>query len=181
MTTAEKSHPYTLGPDEKAAAVMVYLPTAVCWGEVVVKELIRVSTWLRTNSAPNYLCLYGAKFMNTSSSTPRPISFPTLEVNVSTVMAYHLIPPAQDPLDYDPSEPNRKMEPVTALVGSFRLDGSIRIASISNLARFLEVTKEMFTALYDVDISSPGIQGLGVMKVPFVLVRQANTIFASRA
>jgi hypothetical protein len=54
-----------------------------------------------------------------------------------------MIPPHQDPVDYDPNEPNRMMVPVSAMVGSFRFDGMLRMSTQSNLFTFLEVIKEV--------------------------------------
>jgi len=177
-----KPYKYPVGPDEKVANIMTYTISGVSWGEVVVKEVIRPSTWLRTNSAPDNVCLYNARtLIATAGGTPKSLAFPELHLMTSQILAYHLIPPAKDPLDYDPSEPNRKMDEITVLFGSFRIDGKLRLSTRTDLARFLEVTRESYTALYDADISSPIMPALSVMHVPYVQVRQAACSFANRA
>jgi hypothetical protein len=166
--------------DEKVVPIMVYTSASLCWGDVTVKEVIRVSTWLRTNNAPNFICLQNAKVLSTNGAQTKPVYFQELYLVAAKILAYHLIPPATDPLDYDPSEPHRKLEPVTAILGPFRLDGKLRMATISNLGHYIDVNRETFTSLYDVEISNPMIQGLGIIKVPFVLLRQAEAAFATR-
>jgi hypothetical protein len=63
MTDSEVGKNYTLEADEKATPVMVYTPKHLVWGEVVTKEVIRLSTWLRTQAAPQYICLHESQMM----------------------------------------------------------------------------------------------------------------------
>lgn len=93
MNTSEK---ITLTPaaDEKVIPLMVYIPGKLIWGEAIIKEAIRVSTWLRTNVAPEVLALYNAKLLIPSAGAKlKPISHPELSVFVNQIIAYHLIPP----------------------------------------------------------------------------------------
>lgn len=178
MTETIQTLPYTLGPEEKAAQVMAYTTNSLYWGEVVVKEVIRVSTWLRTNSAPDRVCLYNARALATGSAAPtRPMQFRELYISTNNILIFHLVPPAKDPLDYDPSEPNRMMQPISILVGSFRVDGNLRLSSHSNVSKFLEVTHETFTTVYDAHISNPSNPAFGSIAVPYVLVRQETGVF----
>lgn len=182
MTETMRTPPYKLAQDDKAASVMVYTSTALYWGEVVVKEMIRVSTWLRTNSAPDRLCLYNAKAMPTNTTAPvKPVQFTELHIAASQVLAYHLMPPAKDPPDFDATEPNRKMEPVSLLVGSFRIDGLLRISTQSSIAKYLEVARESFTPVYEAQISNMNMQGMKPISIPFLLVRQETAVFTSRS
>ena len=170
-----------IAPDEKAVPVMVYTVNWLCWGEFIVKDVIRVSTVLRTQAAPEILCLRNAKTIFPAiNATPRPISLPTMHIPVEQILAYHLIPPAEDPLDYDPSEPNRRMDPITVLAGKFQMDAKMRFASISDLSKYLDRTREVYTSIYDVEISCPIMPSLGIVKVPFALVRQSTSIFSDR-
>jgi hypothetical protein len=179
VTETHRTPPYTLEFDDKVANVMVYTWNTLYWGEVVVKELVRVSTWLRTNNAPDRVTLYNAKAMSTITSTPaRPLQFTELHISVNPILAFHLIPPAKDPVDYDPTEPNRRMEPVTMLFSTFRVEGHLRLASRTTVGKFLEVTHEAFTAIYDAQISNILNPGFGVISVPYLIVRQDATIFA---
>jgi hypothetical protein len=170
------------GPDEIKAPVMFYTATNIFWGDVLYKSTIRVSTWLRTNVVPDFLTIVNARAMPTTAhlDQPRPILFPELHIPTSQVLAYHLLPPAKEPLDYDPTEPNRVMDPVTVIVGTFRFDGSMRMSSRTTLRKYLDVTRESFSSLYDVEISNHIIPALGVVKVPFVQVRQLGVTFSIR-
>lgn len=177
--TAPQTAKYTVGNDEKVAQVMAYTTTSLIWGEVVVKEMIRVSTWLRTNAAPDRITIYNAKVLVTTASTPsKPASYSEVNLSVPTILAFHLSPPGKDPVDFDATEPNRKMEPMSALVSTFQFKGKLRMSSSLDLKRHLEVTREAFTALYDVEITHQLIPNFGPILVPYVLIRQEPTIFS---
>jgi hypothetical protein len=157
---------------------MVYTAGAVLWGEVVVKELVRVSIWLRTNNAPGRICLYNARAVLAGSGpAARPLHFNQVFIATSQVLIFHLIPPARDPLDYDQSEPNRKMQPVSVLIHNYRVDGCLRLSSRSDMGTFLEVTRETFSSLYDARITNLNNPAFGTISVPYVLVRQEPSVF----
>jgi hypothetical protein len=159
---------------------MVYLTNQLCWGKVIVKDQIRISTWLRTNAAPEYVTLHQANLLLVQSGKNlKPQSGLTLHIPVSLIGAMHLIPPEKDPIDYDPNEPNRRMEPISIFVGSFQFKGNVRLSSSTTVSRYLEVTHETFSALYDVEITNPLLEFFGVVKTPFVLVRQNLSIYTS--
>ncbi len=178
MTETVQTPPYTLGPGDKVAQVMAYTASALYWGEVVVKEIVRVSTWLRTNNAPDRVCIYNARVLNTiSSGSVRPLHFKEAHLATTQINIFHLIPPARDPVDYDTTEPNRKMEPVSMLVSNFRIDGHLRLATQGTVGKFLEVVRENFTSIYDAKITHPINQSFGIILVPYVIVRQEATVF----
>lgn len=181
MNTSDK---ITLTPaaDEKVIPLMVYIPGKLIWGEAIIKEAIRVSTWLRTNVAPEVLALYNAKLLIPSAGAKlKPIFHPELSVFVNQIIAYHLIPPHQEPPDYDPTEPNRIMEAVTLWVDTFRFDGHLRLSALSSVRKYLDVTREAFTSLYDVEISNPLLPEMGVLKVPYLIVRQNMVLYGKKA
>lgn len=180
MAETPPSSSYTLAEDEKAAALMLYSANALIWGEVVVKQAIRVSTWLRTNAAPDKIVLYNAKLLLTTTQNSQPVGFPEMIIPVPSINAYHLIPPASDPLDYDPTEPNRTMLPVTILIGSSRVSGKMRMTQSSNVKKYLDITREAFTSIYDAEITNLLLPMLGKLKVPYVQVRQEAGIFATQ-
>uniref|UniRef100_A0A7C4PGZ5 Uncharacterized protein n=1 Tax=Anaerolinea thermolimosa TaxID=229919 RepID=A0A7C4PGZ5_9CHLR len=181
MTSATQGVVIPKGQDEKSEKIMVYTSTSLYWGEVVVKEVIRVSTWLRTNAAPDRITLYNASgIITTTAVNAKPFHYGELNIPVSQIHAYHLMPPARDPIDFDPTEPNRRMESVTALVSTFMFKGSLRLSANADLKKYLEVTRESFTAIYDAEITNGVIPSLGPISVPFVLVRQDTTTFAKR-
>ncbi len=177
----EKPATYTLAEDEKAVHVMVYTAMVLYWGEVLVKKVIRVSTWLRTSNVPDWIALYNAgSIVTTSGAAPRTNSFSELFVPVPQIMAFHLLPPATEPLDFDPTEPNRKMEQVSALIGTFQVKGGLRMTESSNLKRYLDVTRENYTPLYDAEVTNLVLSAFGPVKTPYILIRQTSAIFAAK-
>jgi hypothetical protein len=180
METSSK--PYKLTNDDKATAVMIYTPNSLLVGEVVTKSVIRVSTWLRTPMVPQFITLYSAQVLDLSAgSNPKSLSFQELFLPSALISAFHMRPPASDPLDYDSNEPMRKMEPVTVLVGAFRFDGSVRMSSQTSLESYLDVIKEAFTSIYDIQVTPLNIPGMKPFRVPFALLRRDMVIFSSRA
>jgi hypothetical protein len=181
MSENPTSIKYNLAPDEKTAPVMAYTETSMVWGDVIVKDIIRVSTWLRTSMVPDHIHLNNAHSLLIVNGNPTKAPFfKELHLPTTQIIAYHLIPPAKDPPDYDPNEPNRKMEPVTLLIGPFRLDGNLRLAGKADLAKYIETAHEMYTSVYEVEISCPSLPTLGVVRVPFMLARMTAAIFATR-
>jgi hypothetical protein len=168
-----------LAHDEKITAVAIYTMTGLAIGKLITKEQVRVSTWLRTDMAPGYLSLHQARFLSLAgTATGRAMTFSKLHVPSSQVIAFHVLPPSSDPLDYDPDEPHRKMEPVTVLIGFFRVGGFARMSTYSNVGKYLEATKETFLPIYQVEISNLAIPSLDVVRVPYALVRQDAALFA---
>lgn len=180
MTDNPPSFPHTLAEDEKIASIMLYLWNAMVWGEVVVKQAIRVSTWLRTNAAPEKVVMKNAKLLyTTATGSARPSSFQELIVPVRMIGAYHLIPPASDPVDYDPTEPNRVMIPVSILIGSSSINGKMRMTQQSNLQKYLDVTHESFSSIYDAEITNILLPSLGTLRVPYLQARQEICLFGT--
>lgn len=172
---------YKLASDEKFTPVMLYLDSHIIWGSVVSKTSIRVSTWLRTNAAPDSLSVYNANVMlSNGAAIVKPSTFPELHVKATSVLAMHMIPPQQDPIDYDTTEPNRIMLPITAMISTFHFNGHLRISARSDLKQYMDIARETFTGLYDVEIVNPTISALRPIKVPYALVRQSVTMFALR-
>lgn len=179
MAETTPTSSYTLAEDEKVAALMLYTTNALIWGEVIVKQAIRVSTWLRTNAAPDKVVLNNAKLLLTTTPNSQPVGFHEMIISVPTIYAYHLIPPASDPLDYDPTEPNRTMLPVSILIGSSRINGKMRMTQSSNVKKYLDITRETYTSIYDAEITNLLLPTLGKLKVPYVQVRQETSIFTT--
>lgn len=173
-------HDYQLGVGEKATSIMAYTDSSLIWGDVITKEAIRVSTWLRTQAIPQYMSFHNATVLKFGGSQPKPVKYRELFLPSALVIAYHITPPNCDPLDYDPKEPMRKMEPATLLIGWFRFDCTMRMSTVTNLERFLDSSKESFTSIYDATISQSVIPGMNAIKVPYALVRGGSIIFAAR-
>ena len=165
--------------DDKITRVMAYLQNSVTWGEVITKKAIRISTWLRTPMAPQYICLHNAQVLTLGGVTAiHPQKLKQIHIPISQITGFHIMPPEHDPVDYDEKEPNRVLVPVAALVGQFRFDGSLRISVHTDLEHFLDMSKETFTTLYDVEISQFSQSAKGVVRAPMVIVRREAAVFA---
>lgn len=179
---AEKSNMHQAAPDEKVSPIMVYTNTHLFWGDVITKELVRVSTWLRTSSAPDHMVLYNVKVMLlTGLNQPKPVLLPTAFIPTPSVIAYHLLPPAHEPLDYDPKESARVQVPVSIYCGPFFIKGKIVISALSTLEKYIEINREPFGSVYEADISHPGYTGMGGVHVPFLLIRQNCSVYSDRS
>jgi hypothetical protein len=180
MTLSTQSKPYVLQSDEKATPVILYMEEALAWGEVVTKEIIRVSTWLRTPMVPPYITLFDAQVLYGYGTQAAPIRFQELHISLPHIYGIHMMPPAADPVDFDASEPNRKMEPATVMIGPFRFDGHLRMATSADLTKYLDVMKQTFTSIYDVEITQPLRTGMKGLHVPMALVRSEVALFGRK-
>lgn len=181
MTSVQPTPSYPVLLDERVSTVMIYTTDYLIWGEVVTKTSIRISTWLRSSSVPQYIYMHDANLLRLGgTAAPRPQVFKEFFLPSNQVVAFHLKPPAADPVDYDPNEPMRKMSPTTALIGWFRFDGFVRMSTHTNLERYLDVSKEDFMSFYDITITNLAIPSMTPIKTPFALLRGHGTLFSSK-
>ena len=178
MTEQNTSTHPQITDDDKLTPAMFYTSNSMIWGKVLSKKPIRVSTWLLTDMAPNYLTIYDAQVLLVGGQKPVSLKFPALYLQTHNINAYHLIPPASEPPDYDPDEPNRKMVPTTALVGAFRFDGFTRMASFSTAENYLAAAKAEFVTIYDARMTCPLVPSIKGVQTPMVLLRQYRVMFA---
>src|SRR5204863_2393142 len=107
---------YTLAEDEKATTVLVYTQNSLVRGELVTKQSARVSIWLRTQAQINYLHIHRPQIVAFGGPLTKSMVFDELHCPISEVFGFHLAPPADEPLDYDDSEPNRAMKEMNLLL-----------------------------------------------------------------
>ncbi len=163
---------YTLAPDEKASLVLVYTQDMLARGELVTKENVRVSIWLRTQGVPEHIQLLNVQVLSLAVSPARTFSYSEYYLPAGQIVAMHLAPPQADPLDYDPTEANRKMVPLSALIGSFLFKGQMRISTqTGGLGTSLDIAHAPWLSLYDVEITNPSLPQMPAMRVPMALVR----------
>ena len=159
-----------LSPDDKSTLVMVYTQNTLVRGEVVTKQSVRVSTWLRTQGVPEYIHLFKPTVLHFTSNVVKALTYKEIFVPVETVIAFHLVPPASESLDYDDKEMNRVMVPVTGLPGPFHFKGYIRISAKAELSTSIELAHSSWSSLYNVDITSPSMPQMQPIHVPLVLL-----------
>ncbi len=160
---------YTLGPDERTALVMIYTHTAMVRADAVLRSAIgRVSIWLRTQGAPEYIHMLNVQMFDFSLSPVRSYQYPEYYLPASQVVAYHLAPPAAEPPDYDPHELNRTTQPVTLHVGAFLFKGILRIPGNTTVGGQLEAAHSPWASIYEIEIRNPSMPSLQY-QVPMAL------------
>jgi hypothetical protein len=169
---------YTLASDEKASGVMIYTQNLLIRGNVVTKQNVRVSVWLRTVGAPEYIHMLKPQVINLAGSVSRTFNFTEMYVPTAEVIGFHMTPPAHDPMDYDETEKNRKMQPINVLVGSFIFNGAIRISTQVDIGTSLTSGRSVWMSIYDVKISNPHLPQMREVEVPMLVVRPGLAGFA---
>ena len=101
---------YILRPDEKTTPVMLYSQHNVVRGEAVVRQNVpRVNIWLRTDGAPRYIHVLKPQVLVFGGSPVKALSYSEIYFPTSQVIAFHTLPPAEEPLDYTiPVKPTAK-------------------------------------------------------------------------
>lgn len=165
-----------LEPDEKTAMVMAYTPNMLVRGEVIVKEGLRVSIWLRTQGVPNFVHIIKPQVILIGGATPKTLTYSEIFVPTVKVLAFHLAPPAQDPMDYEAGESNRMMQPVDVMVGTFVMKAKLRISTQTDVATSLDVSRTAWMSIYDAAISNPYLPQFNV-QVPMLLVNPSEVSF----
>lgn len=168
---------YILRPDEKTTPVMVYTHDTLVRGEAVTKQNVRVNIWLRSDGAPKYIHVLKPQALMFGGSPPRKLSYSELYFPTSRVIAFHTLPPTDEPLDYDPGAPNRVMEYVEVLVGTFVMRGKIRISTQTEVGVSLEVAVVAWMSIYEVEITNPHLPQMPPLHVPMVLVNSNHVAF----
>ena len=169
---------YILRPDETTSLVMLYTQHNVVRGEAVVKQNVpRVNIWLRTDGVPRYIHILKPQVLVFGGSPAKALSYPELYFPTSQVIAFHTLPPVEEPLDYDPAEADRRMEAVDLLVGTFVMSGKIRISTHTEVDTTLESARVSWISVYEVSITNPYLPQMTALQVPMVLVNPAHVAF----
>jgi hypothetical protein len=168
---------YTLGPEEKASVIVVYTQNGLIRGEVVTRENMRLNTWFRTDSAPEYLHLYRLQWIQAVAGVIKPLAYDELLLPLSLVIGFHLAPPSREPLDYDAREDKRVNRPTTIIMGLFVVNGNVRTTAQTDLATSLQISHSPWVSVYDVEISSPHLAQMPPLQTPMMLVRPTHAGF----
>ena len=169
---------YILKPDEKSAPVMLYAQNIVIRGEAVVKQILpRLNIWLRTEGAPKYIHMLKPQVLVFGGSPPKALSYSEIFFPTSEIIAFHTLPPLEEPLDYDPNEANREMDVIELLVGTFVMKGKIRISTQVEVATSLETARISWMSVYDVWVTNPYLPQMPALQVPMILVNPNQVAF----
>ena len=170
---------YTPSSDEKLTPVMLYTQDTLVRGDVVTKQnVLRVNIWLRTEGAPKYLHILKPQVLVFGGSPVKPLSYSEIYYPTTQLIGFHTLLPTDEPLDYDPNEMNRMMQPVDVMVGTFVMKGKIRISTQTEVGTSLEVARISWMSLYDVEIMNPYLPQMPALHVPMALVNPTHVAFA---
>jgi hypothetical protein len=164
--------------DEKSTMVMAYTQDLLVRGEVVTKQGVRVSTWLRTQGVPEAIHLLKPTVIHFGSASIKTLNYAELYVPASKVIAFHLAPPTTESPDYAEDEINRVMAPVTGLLATFQFKGFLRISSLASLSTSIELAHSTWLSIYNVDVSNPSMPQMATIHVEFILVNPKQISFA---
>ena len=157
---------------------MLYTQYSVVRGELVIKQsVLRVNIWLRTDSAPKYMHILQPQVLVFGGSPVKALSYSEIYFPTLDAIAFHTLPPVEEPLDYDPSEANRAMQVVDLVVGTFVIKGKIRISTQTELATSLEVARIAWLSVYDVSITNPYLPQMPALQAPMILVSPNHVAF----
>lgn len=169
---------YILRPDEKTSTVMLYAMHGVVRGEAVVKQNVpRVNIWLRTDGAPRYIHVLKPQVLVFGGSPVKASTYAELYFPTSQVIAFHTLPPTEEPLDYDPNEADRRLEVVDLMVGTFLMKGKIRISTHMEVSTSLEAAVVSWMSVYEVTITNPYLPQMPALQAPMVLVNPIHVTF----
>ena len=169
---------YILRPDEKTTPVMLYTMESVVRGEVITKENVqRINIWLRMDGVPKYMHLLRAQVVVFGGGPGKTLSYPEIYFPSGELIAFHPLPPTDEPLDYDPAEANRMMVDVDVMVATFVMKGKIRISAQTETGVSLESARVSWMSLYDAAITNPYLPQMPPLSAPLVLVNPAHIAF----
>ena len=152
-TNTESQQPF-VGIEKVETPMMVYTSQGIIWGKLSHSSGIQPSRILLGVTIPEYLALTEAQAMFLEPNyISKPIKHQQILIPTPTILGYHLMPPQKDVLDYDLTEPNRKMAPLTIYMRAMKINGHIRISEVTDTKTTLEVMKADFLTVYDLEIS----------------------------
>lgn len=161
---------HTLAADEKATTVLIYTQNALVRGELVTKQSARVNIWLRMQVEVNYLHIHKPQILTFGGPLTKSMISDEMYCPISQIYGFHLALPADEPLDYDASEPNRAMKETNLLLGEFSVKGKLRISTHTDLATAIEVAHTGWLSVYEADIAPLFVPSFPVVHAPMMLV-----------
>lgn len=180
MTITTETQQFQLSTEETTTSLMFYTNQGLIWGDLVHHEQVHPGRLLTGVSTPDVITLYNAQVMFTETNyIARPVKHQELLLHENNVLAYHLTPPKEDNLDYDPTEPNRIMTPITVHVGPFLVQAQMRISERTTVKTNLEVSKAEFISVYDAEVTHPHNPNMAPIKNNLMYVRLKNCLFAA--
>ena len=168
---------YNLTSDEKTTSVMVYSRNKLIHGNLVTKKEVRVNIWLRMQDMKGYLHLLDTEVLLFGGAQPHSLKFNEYFFPVDRIIGYHLAPPTEEPLDYDPQVVNRTMLDVDLLMGVFTLKAKVLMSVQIDFGAMIERAQSTWFSVYDAAITNPFLTQMPTIHTPMLLVNPAEVSF----
>jgi len=179
MTVQTLNSTIELHPGEVATSMMFYTANGLIWGDIVHHESILPTRILTGVTVPEFLTIHNAQIMFAQMNfIGKPMKRREVYLPTGQVLLYHLTPPQKDQLDYDPTEPNRKMAQVNFLTPPFTVQGEMRISEVTTVRSNLEVLKSTFIAFYNLEITHANNPNMKPIRTTMGYVRSRQSIFS---
>jgi hypothetical protein len=169
-----------LKPGETTTQMMFYTSKALIWGSIVHHENILASRILTGVTIPEYVSLHNAQIMFVQMNyMGKPMRRKEIFLPADQINAYHLTPPQEDQLDYDPTEPNRMMSPLEIYQPPFTIKANIRISQITTVKSNLTALKSDFITFYDAETTISKNPNMKPICTNMILVRSKASFFTT--
>ena len=156
---------------------MIYTGNLLVRGELITKESARVSIWLRMQGQVHYVHIQKAQVLNFGGPLTKSFAYDEMYLPISQVSGFHLLPPAEEQLDYDPSEPNRTMHDVQLLLENFSVKGKVRISTHADFATSIEVAHAGWLSVYDAEVTTLFVPQFPAFHASMMLVNPSLVSF----
>ena len=156
---------------------MVYSQNKLIHGDLVTKKEVRVNIWIRMQGLPDYIHLLNTDVLFFGSAAPKSLRYKEYFFPIERIIGFHLAPPAQEPLDYDPDVANRTIQAVEMVLGRFLIKGKVRMSMQSDFAGMLELSHSTWFSVYDAEISNPFLPQMPTIHVAMLLVNPTQVSF----
>jgi hypothetical protein len=159
---------YTLEPGQKATQVMIGTPDTLIWGDLITREQTRISAFLNT-LAEDFVPLSDANVLFLAPAQQMaPVPKPRVHIKLEEILFFYGMGESE-PLPEQTEM--RRLVPVEAFVGSYRIEGMILKSPIADLHTMLLVAKELYTTVYQAKTRHVAKPWLGVLTSDLVQVR----------
>lgn len=179
MAVNTQSQTIELKQTEVTTPMMFYTPTGLIWGDIVHHESILATRILTGITIPEYITVYDAHIMFAQvNHIAKPVKRKEVYLPAKQINMYHLTPPQEDQIDYDPTEPNRVMSPVNIFVPPFSVKGNMRISEITTVKSTLEVLKSDFITFYNLEITHTNNPNMKPIRPNMAFIRSKEALYS---
>jgi len=163
--------PYTLESDQKATPVMIGTSDMLLWGDLVIKEHLRLGGFLNT-LAEAFVPLHDAKILFLAPVQQNaPVNRPAIFVKLEEILWFY----SMDETDPLPEQSElRQLETIEILIGSYQIEGSILKSPVALLQNMLLVAKDTYMPVYKATVRHVSKPWLGQFTTDFVQVQRSR-------